>query len=75
MGAGAVSGAALRRRFTGTLDRAEERRLRFLEWQVTCAGQDAHYATGCSAEGRFVDNEDGTVTDNCTGFICQKDVL
>ncbi len=40
---------------------------------ATCPGQDSKYATGCPSEGRFVDNEDGTVTDNCTGFMWQKD--
>ena len=39
----------------------------------TCAGQDARHATGCSPEGRFVDNGDGTVTDHCTGLMWQKD--
>ncbi len=40
---------------------------------ATCPGQDGSYATGCPSEGRFADNEDGTVTDNCTGLIWQKD--
>ena len=39
----------------------------------TCAGQDGRYATGCFPEGRFVDNGDGTVTDNCTGLMWQQD--
>jgi len=38
----------------------------------TCAGQDGRYATGCSSDGRFIDNGDGTVTDNCTGLMWQK---
>jgi hypothetical protein len=38
-----------------------------------CAGQDGSYAAGCSSEGRFVDNLDGTVTDNCTRLTWQKD--
>lgn len=38
----------------------------------TCPGQDAFYANGCASEGRFVDNKDGTVTDNCTGLMWQK---
>ena len=38
-----------------------------------CAGQVGSYATGCPTEGRFVDNADGTVTDNCTGLMWQKD--
>ena len=40
---------------------------------ATCAGQDGFYAAGCPSEGRFVDNGDGTVTDNCTGLMWQKD--
>ena len=40
---------------------------------ATCRGQDGSYATGCPSEGRFVDNGDGTVTDNCTGLMWQKD--
>jgi hypothetical protein len=36
-------------------------------------GQDGSYSTGCPAAGRFVDNQDGTVTDNCTGLTWQKD--
>lgn len=39
----------------------------------TCAGQDGFYRTGCPNEGRFVDNGDGTVTDNCTGLMWQMD--
>jgi hypothetical protein len=39
----------------------------------TCPGQDGFYATGCPSEGRFVDNEDGTVTDSCTGLMWQKE--
>jgi hypothetical protein len=38
-----------------------------------CSGQDAYYRAGCSSDGRFVDNGDGTVTDNCTGLMWQKD--
>jgi len=38
-----------------------------------CAGQDGFYSTGCSKEGRFSDNGDGTVTDHCTGLMWQKD--
>ena len=41
--------------------------------EAACQGQDASYATGCPSEGRFTDNEDGTVTDNCTGLQWQKD--
>ena len=41
--------------------------------QAACAGQDGSYATGCPSEGRFLDNGDGTVTDNCTGLQWQKD--
>jgi hypothetical protein len=40
--------------------------------RASCAGQDGFYATGCSGEGRFVDNGDGTVTDTCTGLMWQK---
>lgn len=36
-------------------------------------GQDGFYQRGCPNEGRFVDNGDGTVTDNCTGLMWQKD--
>ena len=35
-------------------------------------GQDGFYRAGCSMEGRFVDNGDGTVTDRCTGLMWQK---
>ena len=38
-----------------------------------CFGQDAFYATGCSSAGRYTDNGDSTVTDNCTGLMWQKD--
>jgi len=41
--------------------------------QAACQGQDGQYAAGCPSEGRFVDNGDGTVTDNCTGLMWQKD--
>jgi hypothetical protein len=40
---------------------------------AACAGQDGSYAAGCPRQGRFVDNDDGTVTDNCTGLMWQKD--
>jgi hypothetical protein len=40
---------------------------------ATCPGQDGFYATGCPPEGRFVDNQNGTVMDNCTGLVWQKD--
>jgi hypothetical protein len=36
-------------------------------------GQDGFYQAGCPGEGRFVDNQDGTVTDTCTGLVWQKD--
>ena len=39
---------------------------------ATCAGQDGSHATGCSSEGRFTDNVDGTVTDHCTGLMWQQ---
>jgi hypothetical protein len=32
-------------------------------------GQDGFYQAGCPSEGRFVDNDDGTVTDKCTGLM------
>ncbi len=35
-------------------------------------GQDAYYRHGCPPEGRFVDNGDGTVSDNCTGLTWTK---
>ena len=46
--------------------------------EVDCAsaefpGQDAFYQKGCPTEGRFVDNGDGTVTDNCTGLTWQQE--
>jgi len=34
-------------------------------------GQDAQYATGCQPS--YIDNGNGTVTDNCTGLMWQKD--
>jgi len=40
---------------------------------ASCPGQDGASATGCPSEGRFTDNGDGTVTDNCTGLMWQKD--
>jgi uncharacterized protein DUF1566 len=36
-------------------------------------GQDGFYRAGCSGEGRFVDNRDGTVTDTCTELMWQID--
>lgn len=39
----------------------------------TCAGQDGFYKMGCPSDGRFLDNKDGTVTDNCTGLMWQKE--
>ncbi|MBI4603717.1 MAG: DUF1566 domain-containing protein [Planctomycetes bacterium] len=41
--------------------------------EAACAGQDGSRAVGCPVEGRFVDHEDGTVTDICTGLVWQKD--
>lgn len=40
----------------------------------TCPGQDGFYQAGCSTEGRFVDNGDGTITDTCTGLMWQQHV-
>ena len=39
----------------------------------TCPGQDGFYETGCPPEARFVDNQDGTVTDTCTGLMWQQE--
>ena len=39
----------------------------------TCRGQDGFYQSGCPSDDRFLDNGDGTVTDNCTGLMWQKD--
>jgi uncharacterized protein DUF1566 len=37
-------------------------------------GQDSFQDTGCPNDAnRFTDNRDGTVTDNCTGLMWQKD--
>jgi len=36
-------------------------------------GQDGFYQAGCPSAGRFTDNGDGTVADNCTGLMWQKD--
>ncbi|MBI4583862.1 MAG: DUF1566 domain-containing protein [Planctomycetes bacterium] len=42
---------------------------------ATCPGQDGAYATGCpSGGGRFIDNQDGTVTDTCTGLMWFKGI-
>ena len=38
-------------------------------------GQDGFYQTGCPTVGRFTDNGDGTVTDNCTGLMWQQDTV
>ena len=35
-------------------------------------GQDGFYQAGCPSAGRFTDNGDGTVADNCTGLMWQK---
>jgi len=35
-------------------------------------GQDGFYQAGCPTAGRFTDNQDGTVTDHCTGLMWQK---
>ena len=40
-----------------------------VEWP----GQDGFYQAGCPSAGRFTDNGDGTVTDNCTGLMWQKE--
>ena len=36
-------------------------------------GQDGYYQAGCGGDNRFTDNGDGTVTDNCTGLMWQKE--
>jgi hypothetical protein len=46
--------------------------------EIGCAsadwpGQDGSYQKGCPTVDRFVDNGDGTVTDNCTGLMWQKE--
>ncbi len=38
-------------------------------------GQDGFYKAGCPSEGRFVDNGNGTVTDNCTGLMWQQQTV
>ncbi len=35
-------------------------------------GQDAYYQFGYPPDGRFVDNDDGTIMDNCTGLVWQQ---
>ena len=35
-------------------------------------GQDGFHRAGCPTAGRFVDNQDGTVTDTCTGLMWEK---
>lgn len=35
-------------------------------------GQDGFYEAGCSADHRFIDHGDGTVTDTCTGLMWQE---
>jgi hypothetical protein len=46
--------------------------------EIDCAsteypGQDGFYQNGCHMPNRFVDNGDGTVTDNCAGLMWQKE--
>jgi len=36
-------------------------------------GQDGFYQSGCPSANRFVDNQDGTVTDTCTGLMWQQE--
>jgi hypothetical protein len=36
-------------------------------------GQDGFYGKGCPTADRYVDNQDGTVTDTCTGLMWQKE--
>ena len=40
---------------------------------IALKGQDGFYQAGCPTEGKFTDNLDGTVTDNCTGLTWQED--
>ena len=45
---------------------------------INCAsasypGQDGFYKAGRPSAGRFIDNQDGTVTDTCTGLMWQRD--
>ncbi|MBN1420803.1 MAG: DUF1566 domain-containing protein [Planctomycetes bacterium] len=45
--------------------------------QVPCddplwIGEDAYHQIGCPPEGRFVENGNGTVSDNCTGLMWQQ---
>ncbi len=45
--------------------------------QIDCAdpgfpGQEMFHQPGCPTAGRFVNNDDGTVTDNCTGLMWQR---
>ena len=42
---------------------------------ATGAGQDGFFQNGCPTAGRFVDNTDGTVTDNCTGLMWTQDIV
>ena len=41
--------------------------------EADCTGQDGSFSLGCPMDGRFIDNNDGTVTDTCTGLMWQKD--
>lgn len=41
--------------------------------EALCPGQDGSYTAGCPADGRLVDNGDGTVTDTCTRLMWLKD--
>jgi hypothetical protein len=43
----------------------------FIPWDYV--GQDGVYQSGCPTANRFVDNGDGTVTDNCTGLMWQRE--
>jgi len=38
----------------------------------TCGGDDGFYAIGCPLEDRFLNNDDGTVTDTCTNLMWQQ---
>ena len=54
---------------------ASQAELATCEAQLTAcqAGMSPSYPACVGAAGRFTDNEDGTVTDNCTGLMWQQD--
>jgi hypothetical protein len=58
---------------TGQMDCSDADGMEIVCSSADYPGQDGFYQAGCHMAGRFVDNEDGTVTDNCTGLMWQKD--